>query len=150
MSNIRANYDKYHDRGFDVVGISTDDDRDALISFLKSNELPWTVLVDEDLKKADRETMSQRYGIFGIPNVTLVGKDGKVAAMDVRGPELGARLEELLGKADAPVAPAEAAKEPAAKEPAAKEPAAKEPAAKEPAAKEPAAKEPDEPKPEGS
>ncbi len=132
MANIRDNYDKYHDRGFDVVGISTDQDRGALTSFLESNELPWTILVDEDLKKANRETMSQRYGILGIPNVTLVGEDGKVVAMSPRGPELGARLEELLGKAEPPAPPAE------------------KPAAEKPAAEKPAAEKTDEPKPEGS
>lgn len=114
MENIRANYDKYHDRGFDVVGISTDQERPALDSFLKNNELPWTILVDEDLKKADRESMSVRYGVFGIPNVTLVGKDGKVIAMNPRGPELGERLAELLGN-EPPATPAEASGDAAAK-----------------------------------
>lgn len=122
MANIRANYKKYHDRGFDVVGISTDQERPALDSFLKNNELPWTILVDEDLKKAGRESMSVRYGVFGIPNVTLVGKDGKVIAMNPRGPELGERLAELLGN-EPPVAPVEGLGDAAAKdaEPAAQE-----------------------------
>ena len=102
MANIRENYDKYHDRGFDVVGISTDKDRGALESFQKENELPWTILVDEALEKAGRETMGTRYGIFAIPNVTLVGKDGKVIALNPRGPELGQQLEKLLGKAPPP------------------------------------------------
>lgn len=127
MANIRENYDKYHDRGFDVVGISIDEDRDALESFQKENELPWTILVDEALKEAGRETMSARYGVFGIPNVTLVGKDGKVIALNPRGPELGQQLEKLLGKVP-PDAPANAANEEAKKEdnPRREEPAVKE------------------------
>jgi peroxiredoxin len=114
MGNIRANYDRYHDRGFEVVGISQDEERPALDSFLKNNELPWTILVDEDLKKAGRETMTVRYGVFGIPNVTLVGKDGKVIATNPRGPELGERLAELLGK-EPSAAPAEVSGDAAAK-----------------------------------
>lgn len=116
MVSIRENYDKYHDRGFDVVGISIDESRGALVSFLKNNELPWTVLVDEDLKKADREAMSTRYGVFGIPNVTLVGKDGKVVAVDTRGPELGKRLAELLGDSAASATPAKTSDDSVAKE----------------------------------
>ena len=107
MESIRENYDKYHDLGFDVVGISIDEDRGALDSFLAKDKLPWTILVDEDLQKANREMMSTRYGVFGIPNVTLVGKDGKVVALNPRGPELGERLAQLLG--EPPAAPAEGA-----------------------------------------
>ncbi|MHB8901633.1 MAG: peroxiredoxin family protein [Thermoguttaceae bacterium] len=102
MENIRANYDRYRNHGFDVVGISVDKDREALVSFTKDNELPWTVLVDQDLAEANEETMATRYGIFGIPNVTLVGKDGKVIATNPRGPELAEKLAELLGEGDAP------------------------------------------------
>ena len=107
MANIRENYDKYHDRGFEVVGISIDQDREALVSFLKDNQLPWTILVDQDLALAEQETMATRYGIFGIPNVTLVDKDGKVVSTNPRGPELGQRLADLLGEAATPEMPAE-------------------------------------------
>ncbi len=107
IANIRQNYDKYHDQGFDVVGISADKDRGALVAFQKTNKLPWAILCDYDLERADREMMSTRYGVTQFPTVMLVGKDGKVIAMDPRGPELGRRLEELLGP------PAETPKEPA-------------------------------------
>lgn len=115
MKNIRENYDKYHDRGFDVLGISIDQDRDALVSFLKDNELPWTILVDQDLAQAEQETMATRYGIYGIPNVTLVGKDGKVIAINPRGPELGEQLAKLLGEDIPPAAAEKPAEDPAAK-----------------------------------
>ena len=107
IASIRQCYEQYHDQGFDVVGISVDKDRNALVSFQKTNELPWTILCDRDLNRAGREMMATRYGVDRYPTMMLVGKDGKVIAMDPRGPELERRLEELLGP------PAEAPKEPA-------------------------------------
>ncbi|NLS96346.1 MAG: TlpA family protein disulfide reductase [Planctomycetaceae bacterium] len=111
MGNILENYEKYHQLGFDVVGINVDQSRGALVSYLKNNPLPWTIVYDEELKKNGREMMATRYGVAAYPTVMLVGKDGKVIGMNIRGPELGERLAELLGEPDPPSAPA--AKEPA-------------------------------------
>lgn len=98
IGSIRQCYERYHDQGFDVVGISVDKDRGALVSFQKTNELPWTILCDYDLNRAGREMMATRYGVDRYPTMMLVGKDGKVIAMDPRGPELERRLAELLGQ----------------------------------------------------
>ena len=118
MPNIRKNYDAYHDRGFDVIGISIDQDRGALVSFVNEHEEPWTVLCDRDLAKSQTgEMMSDRYGVFSIPTMVLIGADGKVVAMNPRGPQLGQELEKLLGPAEAKK-PAEAQKPAEVKKPA--------------------------------
>lgn len=103
LPNILANYKAYRDRGFDVVAISIDEDHDELRDFLKSDPLPWTVLADVQREegKAD-ESMATRYGVFGVPTLMLVGRDGKVITMDARGEQLGEHLEKLLGPAEAP------------------------------------------------
>ncbi|MGI6417826.1 MAG: TlpA family protein disulfide reductase [Thermoguttaceae bacterium] len=100
MVNIRKYYDLYHAKGFEVIGISTDEDRSALEGFLKENELPWTIVFDQAREVDDKEPMALRYGVMGIPCLVLVGKDGKVEALDPRGDELGEKLEELLGKVE--------------------------------------------------
>ncbi len=117
MPNIRQNYDAYHDRGFDVIGISVDQDREALASFLKEHDEPWTVLCDQDLAKSETgEMMGDRYGVFSIPTMALIGTDGKVVVMNPRGPQLGEELEKLLGPAEGKKEspPAAEAKPPAA------------------------------------
>ena len=56
--------------------------------------LPWvTLLSEEDGSNPNAE----RYGVQAIPFVALVGRDGKVAALHVRGPELSPKIEEMLG-----------------------------------------------------
>ncbi len=98
LPNIRKAYDGYHEKGFDVVAISVDRERDQLESFAKENDLPWTVVVDQLAESADKDaTMATRFGVFGIPEMFLVDKEGKAVARGLRGPALQQQLEKLLG-----------------------------------------------------
>ncbi|MEN6496730.1 MAG: TlpA disulfide reductase family protein [Thermoguttaceae bacterium] len=94
IPNIVKNYEAYHDRGFEVIGVSIDNDRQQLKSFLEERKLPWTVLYDEDLGS---KSLATHYGVFAIPAMILVGPDGKVVSTQVRGPQLEESLAQLLG-----------------------------------------------------
>jgi len=96
MPNVLAAYEKYHDKGFEVVGISLDTDRDALEKFLKEKEIPWKILFEEPQGQEWQHPLASYYGITGIPTVILVGRDGKVVSMDVRGEKLGEELAKLF------------------------------------------------------
>jgi thiol-disulfide isomerase/thioredoxin len=96
LPNVKKNYDLYHKRGFDVVGISLDDDRDALLEFVKKEGNPWVNLNDG----ASGNPAAKLYGINSIPTVILVDKEGKVVSIRARGAELGNLLAKLLGPAD--------------------------------------------------
>lgn len=87
--NIKKAYEKYHEKGFDVVGISLDDDREALETYLAEKKIPWTTLHDES---GENET-AKLYGVNAIPCMILVGRDGKVLSTSARGEELTALLE---------------------------------------------------------
>jgi thiol-disulfide isomerase/thioredoxin len=94
--NIQKNYEAYKDKGFEVVGISLDDenDKDKLKEYLESEHVKWVSLHDG----VDGE-LAVKFGILGIPTMFLLDKDGKVVTFNARGPELGKRLEALLGPA---------------------------------------------------
>jgi thiol-disulfide isomerase/thioredoxin/type III secretion system FlhB-like substrate exporter len=96
VPNVLKNYKLYHDRGFDVVGISLDDDREALEKFLEKEKNPWLTLHDGGW---DDNPTAGYYGVMGIPTVILVDKEGKVVSTNARGPELSKLLEGLLGPA---------------------------------------------------
>lgn len=97
IPNIRKNYDAYRDRGFEVVAVSLDEDRDRLKDFLEDRKIPWTVLYDGDMGS---KSLATHYGVFGIPAMMLVGADGKVISTEVRGPQLEEELTKLLGPAE--------------------------------------------------
>jgi len=105
--NVRKNYELYHDRGFEVVGISLDEDRDALEQYLEKEQNPWITLHDGGWEANATATY---YGVMGIPTVILVDQQGKVVSTKARGPELGKQLAALLGPAEPAEKPAAAGK----------------------------------------
>ena len=94
LPNVVAAYDKLHEKGFEIVGISLDSDKDALTKFIKDHEMPWPQYFDG---KGWKNEVSTRFGIDSIPAMWLVGKDGKLVSTDVRG-QLEALVEKELAK----------------------------------------------------
>ena len=91
LPNIIAAYQKYRDKGFEVIGISLDRDKAALETFIKEKNVTWPQYFDEESK------LGKAYGINAIPATFLLDREGKIVATDLRGPALEAELEKLLG-----------------------------------------------------
>lgn len=101
IPNVLANYEKYHEKGFEVIGVSLDDDREAVVAFLKEEKLPWKTLFSDDPDATGwQHPMARQYGISGIPTVILVNQQGNVVSLNARGEELGRLLDELFDGAD--------------------------------------------------
>jgi thiol-disulfide isomerase/thioredoxin len=93
--NVRKQYDIYHNRGFEVVGISLDTKKSALEAYLKKEGVPWVNLFQDGA--GWKHSMAVKYGVSAIPTVFLVNRDGKVVSLRARGAELGKQLKKLLG-----------------------------------------------------
>jgi thiol-disulfide isomerase/thioredoxin len=93
LPNVRSTYERYHDRGFEVVTISLDDDRDALNNFLKAEAVPWTMLYDGPWSDNPNAIY---YGVSGVPDLILIDKQGKVVSNGWEGEKWRAKLSELL------------------------------------------------------
>jgi thiol-disulfide isomerase/thioredoxin len=93
LPNVVAAYSKYHDKGFEIVGISLDQSEDALKSFLPENKVTWAQFFDG---KGWENVLAKKYGITSIPMTFLLDKEGKIVARDLRGPALETELERLL------------------------------------------------------
>ena len=109
LPNVVENYKKYHDRGFEVVGISLDTDKDALSRFVGGENdtkqaLQWVTLVSSaagDAAESPFENpLAEKFGVDGIPSTFLVDQSGKLISIGVRGERLGEKLAELLGTPD--------------------------------------------------
>jgi thiol-disulfide isomerase/thioredoxin len=99
VPNVLENYLKYHDKGFDVIGISLDETREAAEGYVQQTNIPWPSIFSEvESERGWQAPMAVKYGITGIPTAILVDQEGKVVSMNARGPQLGALLEKLLGK----------------------------------------------------
>ena len=94
LPNVKAVYEKYHDKGFEIIGISLDTDEAALRKFIKENQLPWRQVFDG---KWWETPLVQQYGIRGIPAQFLIGREGRVISVKARGERLGVLIEAEIG-----------------------------------------------------
>jgi peroxiredoxin len=90
LPHVQAAYEKYREKGFEILGVSLDRDRAKLDEFLTKNKLPWTHYFDEE------GALAQEFGINAIPATFLVDKEGKIVAKDLRGDALEKELTKLL------------------------------------------------------
>lgn len=109
VPNILKMYKAYHDKGFEVLGVSLDDKAEAAKKYKADMKLPWDSLfpANED-ERSWNNPLARYYGITGIPTAFLLDQQGNVVHMDARGPMLREQLQKLLGE------PADEADEPAA------------------------------------
>ena len=87
LPNIVTAYNRYKAKGFDVVGVSLDEaeDKSKLVKFTSNNKMPWRQVFDG---KGMSSKLATGYGITAVPFTLLIGRDGKIAAVNPRGPEL--------------------------------------------------------------
>lgn len=95
MPNVKTAYEKYHDKGFEIVGVSFDAKKDAWMSALERLGMTWPQM--SDLKGWDCAA-SVVYNIHAIPFTILFDQDGKVLATGLRGDELQNRLKDIFGE----------------------------------------------------
>lgn len=99
--HVRAAYDRYHSKGFDVIGVSLDglpsqpDPRGVWLKAIEDDRLPWTNV--SDLKGRDNEA-ARLYDINSIPFNFLISPEGKILEKNLRGRELQQSLVRYLGE----------------------------------------------------
>jgi peroxiredoxin len=93
--NVVVAYNKFKDKGFTVLGVSLDQPgkKDAWLGAIAKDGLAWTQVTD--LKFWNNE-VAQLYKIRSIPQNFLIDPTGKIAATNLRGEALQAKLAELL------------------------------------------------------
>jgi peroxiredoxin len=92
--NVRATYGKFKSKNFTVLGVSLDRAREPWIKAIHDDNLAWVQV--SDLKFWNNE-VAAKYHVQQIPQNFLIDPNGKIVGKNLRGPELDARLCELLG-----------------------------------------------------
>ena len=92
--NVVRLYNKYKDKGFDILGVSLDNNKAKWEAAIKKDNLSWHHISD---LKGWSSALAKPYGVRGIPYTVLVDKEGKVLAKKLRGTALEAKLKELFG-----------------------------------------------------
>ncbi len=93
--NVVRAYEKYHDKGFEIIGVSLDRDRNRWLSAIEADGLVWHHISD---LKGWKSKYAALYGVRSIPHAVLLDAEGRIVAVRLRGPALEQYLEELLGE----------------------------------------------------
>ena len=90
--NVKKVYDAYKDKGFDIIGISLDNDEKMLRDHLKKHEIPWRQVYSG--KRWD-SPIARQYGIRNVPTGWLIDRKGTLISQQAS----GALLEPLVSEA---------------------------------------------------
>jgi thiol-disulfide isomerase/thioredoxin len=94
VPNVVAAYKKYHDKGFEIIGISLDKNKEAMLRITSQKEMTWPQYFDG---KGWSNEISSSFQIHGIPSMWLVNKSGIVATTEARG-KLDSEVARLLAE----------------------------------------------------
>ena len=95
MPNVVEAYNKFHAKGFEVVGISFDQKREAWVNAIAQLKMPWLQLSD---LKGWQCAAAPVYKIDAIPDNILIDPQGKIADRALRGKALQHRLQSIFGE----------------------------------------------------
>ena len=93
MPNVIAAYDKYKSKGFEVVGVSFDQDHQSWTQGIQDLKMTWPQMSDLQYWESP---VVDLYAINGIPHTILLDKEGIIIEKDLRGDALHAKLAELM------------------------------------------------------
>ena len=91
--NVVAVYKEYHEKGFDVLGVSLDMKKENWIKAIEDDGLIWHNISD---LKYWNNAAAQDYAISSIPSNLLIDENGIIIAKDLRGEDLRKKVEEIL------------------------------------------------------
>lgn len=87
---IKEAYKNYHKDGFDVIGVSLDENEAELREFIDAHDIPWLQIYDG---KGWKSELARYFGINSVPSQWLIDRDGKFLSLSTRGEKLGQLLK---------------------------------------------------------
>ena len=93
--NVVAVWKEFNSKGFHVIGVSCDSNKDKWMKAIASDKLTWSHVSD---LKGWGNAAAKLYGINSIPANLLLDKTGKIVAKNLREAKLRERMSELLNK----------------------------------------------------
>lgn len=94
IPHLREVYALYNKKGFEIVSISMDDNKEKWLQAIREEKMKWTQL--SDLKAFD-SGLARTYRIRGIPSCLLFDPQGKLVTRNMRGSWMDAALIDMYG-----------------------------------------------------
>lgn len=92
---LRALYEQYGDRGFEIVGVNLDQQPSIVTDFTKQSRITWPNIYQQGGLDAP---LAQQFGLVSVPTIFLIGRDGRVISNGLTINDLKAKLAETFRK----------------------------------------------------
>jgi peroxiredoxin len=92
LPRLQAAYGRYHDAGFEIVGVSLDESKEAVVDFVKARKIPWPQVHGPGAAS----DLVQAFGVSTIPATYLLDPEGTIIRLDLRGKALDEALARLI------------------------------------------------------
>jgi len=90
---VIAVYQKYRPWGFDIIGVSLDDDRNAVVNYTTAQGMIWPQYFDG---QGWENKLAKQYGIKSIPMSYLLDRHGVIVGKGLRGQALDLAVDKAL------------------------------------------------------
>jgi peroxiredoxin len=94
VPDVKKTYDQFHAKGFEIVGISLDKDKDKLTQFVADNKMEWPQFFDGLYWQ---NKYARQFGIESIPAMWLIDKKGALRNVNARA-DLSGEVQKLLAE----------------------------------------------------
>lgn len=95
--NVVKLYNDYKDKGFEIIGVSFDENRERWVEAIHQDQLTWPHVSD---LKGWQSAAGKLYAISSIPATVLLDRNGIIVAKNLRGDALRKKLEEIYAAED--------------------------------------------------
>ncbi|UCH82680.1 MAG: redoxin domain-containing protein, partial [Candidatus Latescibacterota bacterium] len=95
MPNVIKIHNKFHEKGFEIIGISLDSDKNALERYIATNKMSWPQYFDG---RGWQNTVAQKYRVRSIPTTYLIDRKGVIRYRSLRGRELEDAVTKLINE----------------------------------------------------
>jgi peroxiredoxin len=93
MPNVIGIYNDLHKQGFEIIGISLDNEKEKFQNFIQDNKMEWPQLYDGKYWMSD---YAKLYAVSSIPATFVIDKKGNIRFKNVRGEQLREAVQQLL------------------------------------------------------
>ena len=95
LPNVLKTYEHYHGQGFEIIGVSLDQDQAKVVNFIKQKQMTWPQYFDG---AGWKNKLAAKYGIESIPATYLLDRQGNIIAKGLRGKALSEAVAEAIAK----------------------------------------------------
>ncbi|MFD1819588.1 Peroxiredoxin [Pseudarcicella hirudinis] len=91
--NVVKAYNEYRDKGFEIIGVSLDNKKEAWLKAINADKLTWIHVSD---LKGWQNDAAKLYAVSAVPMNFLLDKNGKIIGKNLRSEELHKKLSEVV------------------------------------------------------